>query len=188
MHFLRRLILCGQTGVDVYANSNYRFADWSQPPPIDEPEQIPTADATTIKSNKSIGYFFKSRSNRQAGDQSENSSLVSETSTRTKSTNSGRSLYAISSKAKYQGNSDFEVTEFLQSVVDDESSIREATFEKEASGEKTKWWYAVLSKEEAWEVANSEFVCINAPQCRLVSANEVLLQVKSCDPVCLNSF
>jgi hypothetical protein len=156
MHFLRRLILCGHTGVDVYANSNYRFADWSQPPPIDEKEQKPPAFEAMNRSNRSFGNFFKSRSNRQATDRPDKTSLASETSTQSKSPGSQKDLYAISSKARYQGKSDFEVTEFLQSLVDDESLIKVATVEK------ARWWYAMLSKEEAWEVKNSEFVYLSS--------------------------
>lgn len=201
MHFLRRLILCGHTGVDIYVgspesgprtsrtslsktansteskvkrspNSEYRFADWSQPLPEVEPEQESQPYRVISKPRRETDDVMKTPSSSRPRLWSRSTTASSGRATRTSTASSGKELYTIIPKAEYQDKSGSDITELLQAIAEDESLVRVVSGKGDAA--KKMSWYAALNKEQAWKVKNLDSVGYIPAEDRRLDANVCL--------------
>jgi len=188
MHLLKRLILCGRTGVNVYASPsnpnikisrsstsrelypgneeedlpNYRFADWFQPSPI-EPvspeEKMRSRTASLHRSTSRISSFIGLRSSLLPRNLSKNGRYeVLSGETKRRTQILNRELHIIKIQPDYEDKAEMIFTELLQEVAEDDSQLIIIPCEHGDLSKKIRCWYAVLSKEEAWRMQTSIYV------------------------------
>jgi len=204
MHFLRHLVLCGCTGVNVYAGSstpsikssrssafgesyrgneeedlpNYRFADWFQPPSMEAVtprEKMRTISASLSRSTSRIKSLVSLRSGRLPRQWSRDGKYeVLDGDAERSAPAVNRELHVINAKPDYEDQGDLIFTELLQETTEDDSQLIVVPCEHgDGNGKKIRCWYAVLSKEEAWRVQTSKYVC--SPPLSRVSVRKLKL-------------